>query len=67
MTTKNVMATDEEREALLKAALVVLGIEMKPEWRDAVMFHLKVTEEHARLVLDFPLDETLEPAAIYIP
>jgi hypothetical protein len=67
MTANDDMATDEEREILLDAALAVFDLDIEPQWRESVLSHLKVAEEQARLVLCFPLEDELVPAPIYLP
>ena len=59
------ISTDQEREALLDAALRVLDLDILPPWRASALQHLKVAEEQASLVLEFPLDDELEPAPVY--
>ena len=59
--------SDEDRAAFLDAAIEMLGLAVAPEWRAEVLAHMKVTAEAARLVLDFPLDDELEPAPVFMP
>jgi len=59
--------TDEACAAALDAATALLGLTIDADWRDAVLFHMKVTAETAQLVLAFPLEDELEPAPVFIP
>jgi hypothetical protein len=57
--------TDQDRAAALDAALALLGIAVEPEWRASILAHLKVTTDAATFLLDFPLDDEIEPAPVY--
>jgi len=67
MTAAAPQPSDEDRAASLDAAIAMLGLVVAPESRAEVLAHMKVTEEAARLVLGFPLDEGLEPAPVFSP
>jgi len=67
MTAPTPLPTDEDRAAALDAAIAMLGLVVAPEWRAEVLAHMKVTAEAARLVLDFALDDELEPAPVFSP
>jgi hypothetical protein len=67
MTAAPPPPSDEERAASLDAAIRMLGLVVAPEWRAEVLAHMKVTAEAARLVLDFPLDDTVDPAPVFSP
>ena len=67
MTDRSRLPTDKDRAAALDAALVLLGLAIEPEWREAILAHMKITGEAAALLLDFPLDDELEPAPVYHP
>ena len=51
--------------AWLDAAAAPLGISVAPEWRDAVLLHLRITRDMAQQVLDFPLPDDAEPAPVF--
>ena len=57
--------TDQELEAWLDAAAVLLGLSIAPEWRDAVRLHLRITSDMARHLLEFPLPDDAEPAPVF--
>lgn len=59
--------TDEAAGAVVDAMVPLLGIPMDPEWRAAVVANVKATAAAARLVLDFPLDDEVEPAPVFRP
>jgi hypothetical protein len=65
MTSFPAMPDDAMIEATVEAAAPLLGIEIDPDWKQAVAANLKATSDAARLVLDFPLDDELEPAAVF--
>jgi len=52
-------------EALLAAVPWLLGIRVRPEWRDAIRLHLGISLEHARNVGEFPLPDEAEPAPVF--
>ncbi len=43
-----------------------LDLPLRPEWRDATIANMAATEAAARLVLAFPLDDHVEPAAVFV-
>jgi len=45
----------------------VLALEIKPEWRPAVVDNLKATRAIADEVLTFPLADDVEPAPVFEP
>ncbi len=56
---------DESAGAVVDAMMPLVGIAMAPEWRETVIASVKATAAAARLVLDFPLDDTVEPAPVF--
>lgn len=56
---------DAEAEAVADAMAPMLGIAVRPEWRPTVVANLKATAAAARLVLDVPLEDELEPAPVF--
>lgn len=59
------MTDSNELEAWLDAGTALLGIAVAPEWRDAVLMHLRITRDLAQQVLDFPLPDDAEPAPVF--
>jgi hypothetical protein len=59
--------TEQDAEHIVDALAGVLGIDITPEFRPGVVTHLLTTLRLARLVLEAPLDEREEPAAVYRP
>jgi hypothetical protein len=47
------------------AAADLVGVNIEPEWREGVLFHLKLLTNAAALVESFPLDESLQPAPVF--
>jgi anti-sigma-K factor RskA len=45
----------------------VMELEIRPEWRDAVVATMAATAAVAALVLAFPLDDHVEPAPVFEP
>jgi hypothetical protein len=52
-------------DALIDAGTMALGIEMNPEWRQAVRMHLAISLGHAGTVLAMPLSDHLDPAPVF--
>jgi hypothetical protein len=56
---------DEGAIAIMDAMAPLIGLSIDPDWRDAVAGNIKVVANAARLVLDFPLEDELEPAPVF--
>jgi hypothetical protein len=56
---------EADLDALIDVGTPLLGIVMKPEWRQAVRMHLAISLGHAATVLagDFP--DHLDPAPVF--
>ena len=59
--------TDTDRAAVLDAATALLGLAIDPAWRESILAHMKITGEAAQLVLEFRLEDEVEPAPVYRP
>jgi hypothetical protein len=59
--------TDEDRAATLDATTALLGLAIEPAWREAILAYMKVISEAAQLVLEFPLEEDVEPVPVFRP
>lgn len=57
--------SDTELDAWMDASAVVLGLEIAPEWRDAVRLHLRITYGMAERVMGFPLSDEADPLPVY--
>ena len=56
---------DDAAAALVDAMAPLLGIAIDPSWRTSIVANLKANAAAARLVLDFPLADELEPAPVF--
>ena len=56
---------DEACGGIVDAMAPMLGIAIDPAWRGAVVANLKATANAARLVLDVPLEDELDPAPVF--
>lgn len=45
----------------------VMGLTIEPEWRQSVIDNMAATARVAELVLEFPLDDHIEPAPVFEP
>jgi hypothetical protein len=52
-------------DALIDAGTASVGIEMKPEWRQAVRMHLAISLGHAATVLQAKLPDEVDPAPVF--
>ena len=56
---------DRELDAWLDANATLLGLTVAPEWRAAVLMHLRITLDHALRVMEFVLPDDAEPAPVF--
>ncbi len=56
---------DEGAIAIMDAMAPLIGSSIDPDWRDAIAGNIKVVANAAWLVLDFPLEDELEPAPVF--
>ena len=64
------MTTDNDPidpEAIIDAMAPLLGLAIAPEYRPGLVANIRVTAALAALLLDFPLDDHAEPAAVFLP
>jgi hypothetical protein len=52
-------------DAYIAAGTALLGIPVRPEWREAIRQHLTASFDLARAVLDFPLPDEADPAPVF--
>ena len=52
-------------DPFIDAAAQALALPVDPAWKPAIRVHLEVTLAQARLIDDFALPDTLEPAPVY--
>jgi hypothetical protein len=57
--------SDAELDAWMDAVAAVLGLEIAPEWRDAVRLHLRITSALPERVMAFPLSDEADPLPVY--
>ena len=62
MTPLAPLPDDEAFGAAIDAMLPVLGLATEPDWRPQILANLKAVSAAARLFLEFPLPDELEPA-----
>ena len=62
MTPLTPLPDDEAFGAAVDAMLPVLGLAIEPDWRPHVVTTLATVSKAARLFLEFPLPDELEPA-----
>jgi hypothetical protein len=60
-------STDADRAAVLDGTAQSLGLVIADEWRDEILAHMKVIAAAAQALNEFPLDEEIEPAAVFRP
>ncbi len=52
-------------ETMIDLVAPLLGIQVRPEWRDAILVHLRISLAHAASVAAFPLPDEAEPAPVF--
>ena len=57
--------TPEDWDVYIEQAAALLGIPLSEEMRAATRANLDTAESLARLVLDYPLDDDVEPAPVF--
>ena len=53
---------DAALDAWIDAGTAVLGLPIKPQWRDAVRMHMRISLGQAKIVLETVLDDHLDQA-----
>jgi hypothetical protein len=56
---------DATLDRIIDATPALVGLVIDPAYRDGVRTHLRATANAARLVLEFPLDDDVEPAPVF--
>ena len=59
------MTDPADLDAYIDAGTALLGISVRPEWRDAVRQHLAISFDLGRVVLEFPLPDEADPAPVF--
>ena len=49
----------------IDSATQLLGIDVKPAWRQAVRMHLRISLDHAKTVLEGGFDDHLDQAPVF--
>jgi hypothetical protein len=52
-------------DVLIDAGTSMLGIDVQPEWRQAIRMHLAISLGHAATVLEKDLLGSLDPAPVF--
>ena len=59
------MSETDDLDAFIDAGTRLLGIAIRPEWREAIRLNLAVSLAHARAVSEFPLADEVEQALVF--
>jgi hypothetical protein len=49
----------------LDAAIASAGLTIPPEWRESIDAHFEAIAKAAAFVMEFPLDDELDPAPVF--
>jgi hypothetical protein len=62
------MTTDRpfDPEAVIDAMAPLLGLAIAPDHRPGIVTNLEVTARFARLLLDVPVEDHVEPAPVFV-
>jgi hypothetical protein len=55
----------DDLDAFIAAGTRLIGVAIRPEWRDAIRLHLSISLEHARTVAEFSLPDETDPAGVF--
>jgi len=61
----NATSRREPLDDFIDAAADLLDLPIEPQWRPAIKANLEVTLCHGMLVIEFPLPDDAEPAAVF--
>jgi Protein of unknown function (DUF4089) len=68
MTQSNSFLFDDDMAgAVVDAMLPMLRLHIDPAWRAEIIANLKVNEKMAQRLLEFPLEDELDPAPVFKP
>ena len=56
---------DFDPEAIIDAMAPLLGLAIDEAYRPGIVTNLRVTAQFAAMILEFPLDDREEPAAVF--
>ena len=59
------MSDTDDLDAFINAGTRLIGIVIRPEWREAIRLHLAVSLAHAQAVAEFPLPDEADPAPVF--
>jgi hypothetical protein len=60
------MSEADDLGVFIAAGTRLIGVTIRPEWRDAIRLHLAISLEHARTVAEFPLPDDTDPAGVFL-
>jgi hypothetical protein len=60
------MSEPDDLDAFSASGARLLGLTIRPEWRQAIRMHLVISLGHARIVAEFPLPEETDPAPVFL-
>jgi len=55
----------DDLDAFIDTGTRLLGIKLRTEWHASVRFHLEVSFNFSHLLIDFPLPDEIEQAAVF--
>lgn len=64
MTGANMNGTND-LDAFIASGASLLGLTIRPEWREAIRMHLSISLDHAHSVAEFPLPDETDPAPVF--
>jgi Protein of unknown function (DUF4089) len=59
------MSETNDLDAFIASGTSLLGLRIRPEWREAIRMHLSISLDHAHSVAEFPLPDETDPAAVF--
>jgi hypothetical protein len=59
------MSDTDDLDAFIIAGARLIGLPIRPEWREAIRVHLSISLGHVQTVAEFPLPDEIDPAPVF--
>jgi hypothetical protein len=59
------MSDGDDLDAFIASGTRLLGLTIRPEWREAIRLHLAISLDHARRIDEFALPDENDPAFVF--
>lgn len=59
------MSDNDDLDAFVASGAPLLGLTIRPEWRETIRLHLAISLAHARAVTELRLPDEVDPAFVF--